>query len=891
MPERLSTERPSHFVLLIAAYVLFAVSGLSAPAAASSFLSPVALGDSVRPARAYQLQATRVRRPPTLDGRLDERSWERADGATGFTQFKPNPGQPASRRTRVYILYDEEAIYVGARLYDDPDSVVARVAQRDDFGYSDRFFVLFDSYNDDRTAFGFGVTPAGSRFDLFFSGGTNQDPDWDAVWSAAARIDSLGWTAELRIPLNQLSFDPVPKHESATWGFNAVRDIARYNERSSWAPLDPTAGRLVSLFGSLRGLRGLPSTSNLEVMPYVGSRATREAVSPANPLHSPTEWSGNVGADLRYGITPNLSLRATVNPDFGQVEADPSKINLTAFETFFPEKRPFFVEGADILSVQGPRLFYSRRIGQEPQGAVPGAARFADAPDRTTILGAAKLTGRTAAGWEIGALEAVTAREQVTYVDGEGARHRAVVAPRTNYGVARLRKNMRGGKSTVGGILTATNRFALPSRLGRMHEAAYAGGLDVRHRFADATYEASGAVYGSRVHGAPEALRATQRAPTHYFQRPDAAHLSFDSTRTRLSGWHARAAIDKIDGRWRWSAELSATSPGFEINDLGYLRSADAVSEELGLTYVNTSPGPKFRQIRGWVRQNAEWTFGRERTETRLSYGAAATLASNYQFGLRGATRLPSLSTTALRGGPALRTDGSTKVGLFVETDSRKAVQAELSGSVRQGLGPRGRGVSVGSELRYRPSPRASLSIEPSVRVALDPTQYVATIRPSDAGDPRYLFGELRRRTLSVTTRASYAFTPEMTLEVYAQPFVASGDYRRFAEVEHPRATHLSNRLDRLGSRLSKEDGAYRVASGPDAGYTFPDPDFTFEQLRSTVVFRWQYRRGSTLHLVWNHETTNQRRGAVAAPHRALGSLFGGGRNTFMVKLNYWLGL
>mgnify|MGYP006285339651 CR=1 FL=1 len=881
-------ERVLHGVVLLAACAFFSVAGCPSVATGSASSLNAPQNDSAGPARSYQLQALRTRRTPTIDGRLQEPIWETADAATGFTQFKPDPGQPASRRTRVRILYDDEAIYIGARLYDDPDSVVARVAQRDDFGYSDRLFVFFDSYNDDRTAFAFGVTPAGSRFDLFFSGGTNQDADWDAVWTASAQIDSLGWTAEMRIPLNQLSFDPGK--QTATWGFNAIRDIARYDERTSWAPLDPTAGRLVSLFGSLRGLKNLPSTSNLEVRPYVGSRATHEEIAAVNPLHSTTEWSGNAGADVRYGVTPNLSLRATINPDFGQVEADPSKINLTAFETFFPEKRPFFVEGADIFSVQGPQLFYSRRIGQEPQGAAPGDARFADTPDRTTILGAAKLTGRTDGGWEVGALEAVTAREQTTYIGEEDTRHQAAVAPRTNYGVARLRKNMRGGKSTIGGVMTATNRFGLPAHLDGMHESAYAGGLDARHRFADATYEASGAFYGSQVRGSAEALRITQQAPTHYFQRPDADHLSLDSDRTHLSGWHARSAIDKINGTWRWSAELSATSPGFEINDLGYLRSADAVSEELGLTYVNTSPGPGFRQVRGWLRQRAEWTFGRERTGTRFSYGAGATLASNYEVTLWGATRLPSLSTTALRGGPALRTDGSTEVGLSIETDSRNALQAELSGSVRRGLGSNGYGLSLGPELRYRPNSRASISIEPSIRLALDPDQYVMTTRPSDTGPPQYVFGELHRRTVSVTTRASYAFTPEITLKVYAQPFVATGDYRRFAEVDRPRANRLRNRFDRLSDRLSQEDSRYQVSRSDGSGYSFPDPDFTFEQLRSTVVFRWQYRRGSTLHLVWNHETTSQRRGAVA-PHRALNSLFGGGRNTVMVKLSYWLGL
>lgn len=331
----------------------------------------------------------------------------------------------------------------------------------------------------------------------------------------------------------------------------------------------------------------------------------------------------------------SLSLRATVNPDFGQVEADPSQINLTAFETFFPEKRPFFLEGTDIFSVQGPQLFYSRRIGRETQGPLPSEADHSMVPDRTTILGAAKLTGRTAGGWEVGLLEAVTAREHASYLSEDGDRGDAVVAPRTNYSTTRVQKNMGDGRRSVGGILTTTNRLSLPGRLDKMHEAAYAGGIDGRHRFAGETYEANFAVFGS-VRGSSAALQATQRAPTHYYQRPDASHLTLDSTRSRLHGWSTHATLDKIAGRWRWNVEAAATSPGFEINDLGYLRSADEMSGEVGLTYVNSSPGAPLRQLRGWLQQEGSWTFGRERTDLELSYGGFARLKNNYSIRLRG---------------------------------------------------------------------------------------------------------------------------------------------------------------------------------------------------------------------------------------------------------------
>lgn len=881
--------------LALVMVVVFPLSAAASSPTASE--ETVAEEDSTRPDVAYRLRAHRADRVPSIDGRLTDRVWGSADAATDFTQFKPNPGAPASRPTRVRIAYDETALYVGARLLDDPDSVVARTARRDQFGYSDRFFVFFDSYDDDRTAFGFGVTPAGSRFDAFYSDGTNEDTDWDAVWQAETRVDSSGWTVEMRIPLSQLQFDPVPADESATWGLNFLRDIARYDERVVWSPLNPEAAQLVSRFGALHGLQGLPSTSNLEIEPYVTARATRDAVTPENPFSEATAWTTAVGGDVEYSLTPNLSLHATINPTFGQVEADPSKVNLSAYETFFPEKRPFFVEGADLFSVQGPRLFYSRRIGRTPQGSAPERADHTDAPDRTTILGAAKMTGRTSGGWEIGALEAVTAPEHASFVDEGGETGEAVVEPTTSYGLARIRKNLRGGKSTVGGILTMTNRPGLPSRLQHMHDAAYTGGLDGRHRFADEAYEVSGAFYGSQVRGSRTALQATQGTPTHYFQRPDASHLSFDSTRTQLTGWNARAAIDKIEGTWQWDAAVAATSPGFEINDLGYLRRADALTERIGGAYVNSAPGDHLRRVQGWLRHEASWTFGGERTKTEVSYGAFATLANNHSIRLGGTTVVPSLSTTALRGGPALRTNGATEITAAYETDSRKAVQVELTGRVKTESGTDGYEVGVQSAVRYRPSQRASLSLAPSFQTGLDTDQYVGTVSPDLGEDggasdaPRYVFGQIQRRTLSVTAEASYAFTPEMTLEVYAQPFVASGDYRRFAEVEAPQAKSYDARFDALADRLSldEETGRYRV--GDSSRYSFSDPDFTLGELRSTVVFRWQYRPGSTLYLVWNHDQTNTRRDARFEPVHDMGSTFAGGRNTFGVKLTYWLGL
>jgi len=849
--------------------------------------------DSTRPALTHQLRALRVDTSPELDGRLTEAAWARADSATGFRQTRPSPGTPASRRTVARVLYDDDHIYVGARMYDDPDSIAAQVLGRDGFGYTDRFIVSLGSYNDDRNAFRFRVSPAGSRVDGVLSNDTDDDTSWDGVWTAETHVDSLGWTVEIRIPLSQLRYATIPEGQTATWGLNFKRDIARRSESASWAPLDPNVDRTVSLYGSLRGLRGLAATRNLEISPYTVGRIERPATSTA--LQDPTEWSARIGGDVRYGLTPNVSLRATINPDFGQVEADPSRINLSAFETFFPEKRPFFVEGADIFDVQeAPRLFYSRRIGRRPQGAVPDSADVSTMPDRTSILGAAKLTGRTAGNWEIGILDAVTTQETATILDETGDRATPVVEPATHYGVARVRKNLRGGRSTVGGIVTATNRPGLEPRLANdMHRTAYTGGLDGRHRFADETYELSGSLLASQVRGTPTALLQTQTSSAHYFQRPDAGHVSIDSSRTRLSGWSGGTEIEKISGRWRWRTSLRTESPGFEINDLGFFRRADEVSVSGGINYFNAEEGDTFRQIRGELFQHNEWTFGGEPTSRFLFYFFGVTFRNNHSVNLDGQIRTSTLSPTALRGGPALRENGSANVGVNYSSDRRDALQVGLSANYRSAFGTDGYSYGIRPELRWRPTSRATVSLEPRLSVSRDPSQYVESV--TEAGQTEYVFGEIRRRTLAVTTRAAYTFSPEITLQLYAQPFIGTGDYSAFATVDRPTADAFETRFDALGSRASYDDATdtYRVDADRDGqtDYSFDDPDFTFQQLRSTVVFRWHYRRGSNLYFVWNRGRTLSRGVADFDPADGFGPLFRGGSNTFAVKMDFWFGV
>ena len=489
-------------------------------------------------------------RPIHLDGVLDEQDWARAGVATSFTQRFPDPGKPATYQTEVRILYDDDAIYVGARMFDPhPDSIVAPIARRDPQDiYSDWFDVIFDGYHDRRTGFRFGVNPAGTKLDVYHFNDGDDDDAWDARWDVATRIDSLGWTAEYRIPLSQLRF-----HGSAleqTWGLNFYRAVARRDEWTFWSPYPPTAPGFVSNFGDLVGLRGLQPASPIDVIPYVSTHTVTNHTDPGNPFTRGTAASATAGADVRIGLGSALSLHGTINPDFGQVEVDPAVLNLSAVETFFPEKRPFFLEGAGIfefgtLPVSAQygfsRFVHWRRIGRTPQ--ISPSASFSDVPDQTTILGAAKLSGRMSDGLSLGLVDAVTAREDAPTIDGDGAHHVIGVEPRTNYLVSRIKKDFSDGRATLGVLGTATNRAMDPEFSPFLRSSAYLFGVDGSRASANRRWTLGGYWLGSRVDGSEAAIAATQRSSVRYYGRPGAGYIAFDSTRRSLNGHDASAGV------------------------------------------------------------------------------------------------------------------------------------------------------------------------------------------------------------------------------------------------------------------------------------------------------------------------------------------------------------
>ncbi len=832
---------------------------------------------------------------PRIDGILDDEAWKLAPVATDFIQLEPNEGQPATERTEVRVLYGDDALYVAFRAFDSsPDSIAAQLTRRDQNSYSDRVHVLIDSYFDRRTAFHFAVNPLGVKQDFYRYDDIHEDSSWDAVWEAATRIDDQGWTAEIRIPYSQLRFG---NQDPQTWGINFGRDIARRNEMSLWAPIRQSDAAVVSRSGELRGLTGLGSPRRVELRPFSLARLSRAPGDDSNPFYRSNDVFASGGLDLKYGLTNDLTLDLTVNPDFGQVEADPAQVNLTAFETFYPERRPFFIEGAGIFNfgigigngdMGSESLFYSRRIGRPPQGSADPRGGHAESPDLTTILGAWKVSGKTQGGWSIGLLHAVTAEETARIATGDGARLEEPVEPLTNYGVARFQRDFREGRSAVGFIGTATNRHKDVADDLLLRSGAYTGGLDVRHRFGrDNRFEVNGYLLGSHVRGSPEALELTQRAPSRYFHRPDANHLEYDPGKTSMSGWAGNLELFKMGGGyWKWATAAVVKSPGFEANDLGYQRDADLVLHAAYLGYNRHNPTDRLRRWNVGVNAFHGWSFGGENLVLGSNLNGSFTLP-NYWGGHAGVNReFSSFSDAALRGGPLLRTEARTNGWFGISSDERKAIRGSWNNNMSRASESDSWSASTSLNVRWRPSGRTSVSVGPFLSRNVNDAQWVQRVQ---AQENHYVLGRMDQKTLGLTGRMDLTFSPDLTLQLYAQPFVSAGEYSAFQQVADPRARSYHDRFSPV--EVALVNGEYRAdLNGDGTAERFRNPDFNVRQFRSTAVLRWEYRPGSLLYLVWSQGRNHFSRDGRFQVTESLGDLFRqDAENVLMLKVSYWI--
>jgi hypothetical protein len=813
-----------------------------------------------RPAVAFAVRAQPE--PPLVDGRLDDVAWRLAPPHSNFVQRDPDQGQPPTEPTDFRVVYWDDALYIGVRAWDSrPREISAHLTRRDDFPPSDWIIIGIDSYRDRRTAFSFAVNPAGVKQDSYIFNDGDQDDNWDAVWDVDCSTDSLGWIAEFRIPFSQLRFTSA---EEQVFGFQVVRILNRLNEETHWQLMPRQESGVVSLFGDLEGIAGIPPPRRTEVLPYLSATGLWNGKSVGDPFNTGRDRDIRAGLDLNVGVTSNLSLSATVNPDFGQVEADPAVVNLTAFETFLPEKRPFFREGLDMFrfTLWGmEQLFYTRRIGRAPQGVANRRGGVAQDITETTIYSAAKLSGKSSGGWTVGLLDALSAEETAKVVDSAGNAYGDPVEPLTNHFVGRLAKDLREGLTQVGAFGTAVGR-RLPADLEWLRSSAYSLGLDFSHRWSNDGWSVSGLLVGSHVRGSQQAIDLTQTSSARYYQRPDNDHVKYDPTRTSLSGLAGELIIEKRTGNWRGATGFHTRSPGFEVNDAGYMRQSDHTRQFLGVQRRWLEPGKLFR--RDYWR----------------SY-----------FSVDGS--FETLSTGSLRGGPAILRPPtlSASVGLF--TDSRKPLWAGISTFWYHQPESDSWTREVSLPLNWRPASNVDIRITPELARDYNSWQYLQTSTVADS--LHYVFGELKTTTASMTIRANITFTPDISLQLYAEPFMSTGEYVGLRDVLDPKAPTFGGRFrDFSNDDLSVIDGEIWIdVDGDGAGDSnVGQPDFRMISLRSNVVLRWEYILGSTLFLVWQH-------GRSAVNDNSQFRLWDGIRemlrlpaeNVVVLKANYWLSL
>jgi hypothetical protein len=844
-----------------------------------------------------------------LDGKLDDAGWATATPVTRFTQLDPKEGEPASQPIEVRIVYDAEAIYIGAYLHDDAP-VSTRLVRRDSNAQdSDWFDVSLDTYHDHLSASSFSVNPSGVRKDQIGSGlqqgggGGGGGSEWNPVWDVATAVTDSGWVAEMRIPLSQLRFGQA---DVQTWGLQLQRTIAAKHEQDIFSFTHKNERGGPPRYGHLTGLQGLKATKPLEVVPYLSGRADyrlvpqNAAVTFENPFRSGADYTAGYGADVQYRVSSNFTLNATINPDFGQTEVDPAVINLSAFETRLQENRSFFVEGADIFRFgggDGGQILYSRRIGRAPQLGAPAGAAYTNLPDQATILGAAKLSGRTSKGWSIGLLEAVTSKEQAPYVDVAGLQREAVVEPLANYFTARLKRDFNQGNSTIGGILTSANRRLGddPVMVSRLRTAAYAGGVDLRHEWARRVWSVMANLAPSYIQGSRDVIIAAQNSSARYYNRPDATYLQLDSAATSMRGYSGSVNVGKRAGAWTGSVGVNATSPGYEINDLGFQTTADRAVLSTQFNYRHNRPGRIFRNWGVGSGPDFSWNYGGNLVSASNGVVVNGQFANYWGGFFNFQQRYAALNDRLTRGGPLTRDLSGWSMSANVNSDQRKAYT--LGGNLNAGRDAGGsHRTSVGANVGWKPAGNWDVRIGPDWTVNHTAAQYVQSVTdPLDVSTfgRRYVFAPLDQTTVSLETRLNVNFTPDMSLEIYAQPLISSGNYGSMKELQAPRTFKFTDYGVESGT--IDPDGA-----GPAPAFSVANRDFNTHSLRGNAVFRWEWRPGSTLFLVWQQSRSETLNALAADPAFQQVGNFDIGRdgrelfglrpdNVFMIKMTYWL--
>ena len=826
--------------------------------------------------------ATRIETRPRIDGRLDDDCWNQGEWSGGFRQQQPNQAAIPSQETEIKILFDNQHLYIGIKCYDnEPEKIRPILGRRDDFTSGDIAGVALDTYFDKRTAFEFNVAASGQKVDLMHLGAYQWDTNWDAVWDGKSYIGDSLWTIEMRVPFSQVRFARKEEH---TWGMHIWRWIDRLDEEDQWKLIPIDAPAMVYIFGELRGIKGIENKRNFELLPYTKAKYITDATN---------KDRFGFGLDGKFGITSDFTLDFTVNPDFGQVEADPSVLNLTSYEVFYDEKRPFFLEGNSILEydIGSDLVFYSRRIGHGPSYEPDtGEGELLSMPDNTSIINALKLTGKNKKGFSLGVVNSMTSKEYAK-ISGEGDDFREVVEPFTNYFIGRAKQDFNEGNTVIGSIVTSTLRSIKDEHLEFLPKSSLVGGLNFQHNWKNRKYFIDIKSFFSNIIGSKTAINNLQLSSRHFYHREDADHLEYNPEKTSLNGWGGQLCGGKRSGKFRATGELTWRSPGVDLNDVGYLRQADFIRGEIELRYQVNEPKGIIRNYYINSYHRHEWSFGGENTSDKLDNHAYLKFKNLWSVHLDLDRYFNRLDTRQLRGGPALRIDDMTSAEIFVQTNSAKDLF--LGAGVNKDWYDNKISSSIDYDfyISWQISNNLVVTSRTIYEKTTDNNQYI-TKKLID-NEYCYMVGKIDRKTLFTTIRLEYFITPELSLQYYGSPYASTGKYLDYKNVASASSKELNERYS-FYDVLDKKDGLIklRAETGSIQEITISDPDFNFQEFNSNFVARWEFRPGSIIYLVWTHSRSRYESVYNDSILDSFNGIFDVKPiNAFMFKFSYWFSL
>lgn len=835
---------------------------------------------------------------PKMDGKLDEGIWqEKGEWSEKFSQVIPFERAHTYSWTRMKIFYDHENIYIGVYCKDaHPEHMNAFIGNRDDNSNGDLISIAFDTYHDFRVAPEFNINLGGNKTDLTVTDKLSVNLSWNAVWEGRTHVNlaDSSWTAELRIPFSQLRYNQ--ENPDGTWGLHVRRIIRKNNEVQNWSLIPIKNNGHVFSFGEMHGMTDLPKPRGVEFLPHVMGKYINSPKVPGSPFQKGNSWTGSAGLDMKAAIN-DFTLDLTVNPDYGQVELDPSVMNLSAYEIFYEEKRPFFLEGRHILEFNNNEdgmMFYSRRIGARPSYRpqdIDNINNYASTPNFIPIIAALKLTGTNKKGLTVGLMESVTA-QSTSRVSRNGVFDREVTEPLTNYTVARVQKNWEGN-TLLGAVVTAVNRNLREPHLSEsMIHHAFTTGIDFTQYFSNRLYYIDAKGMFSTLHGSANAVLNKKLDATHYFQRESGAgYLSLDPLNNSLQGTGGYVKFGKKgNAQWNFSQTLSWSSPGFDLNDVGFLRESDFKSNETEVVLRKTDPWGPFRFAGINLTQKNVWNYGGNAVNNDVALQwRSLSIKKRIEMDIKETFNWNTIDSRRLRAGPDMRYNANFESNIALSTDRAKKVVFKLNYNGRHFLNQETGYNELSPSAVFRLGNHILMTGQLNYAWNKDELQYVSTV--ADAGTA-YIMGRMKQQTYGLTLKLQLNVTPDFSMQYYGSPFSSIAKYDRFKQAADTRSSIYEARFSAFQpTEISYQDGNYTVERG-NKRLSFKDPDFTFNEFRSNLVARWEFLPGSTMHLVWEHNRSN--RDDVYHPGwgNNLDRIFGlAATNTLMMKVNYWFSL